>query len=280
MIQVILGTKKRSFQKFTQDGKSLPVTRITAGPCSVVQVKTLDKDGYSAIQLGWGEKKLSRTTKPLKGHFKGAKLKLAPRFLREVRLEKEAKLKKGDTIKAGDVFKPGDIIKVTGTSKGKGFTGVMKRWGFAGGPATHGQSDRARAPGSIGQSATPGRVFPGKKMAGRFGGQRTTASNLTVMALDEEKNELLVKGLVPGHRNGLLLIKKIGEKKKFIPLMAEGERKIKESEEAKKARLDREREAAERLKEAAEAKDGGEGKEKETSPSESPVKKEGKDAES
>ena len=280
MIQVILGTKKGSFQKFTQDGKSLPVTRIMAGPCSVVQVKTLNKDGYSAIQLGWGEKKLNRTTKPLKGHLKGAKLKLAPRFLREVRLEKETKLKKGDTVKVGDVFRPGDIVKVIGTSKGKGFTGVMKRWGFAGGPATHGQSDRARAPGSIGQSATPGRVFPGKKMAGRAGGQRTTIDNLTVMAIDEEKNELLVKGLVPGHRNGLLLIQKISERKKFVPLMAKGERQIRESEEAKKARLGREKGAAERLKEAAEAGDEGEGKEKEPSPSESPTKKEEKDAQS
>ncbi len=260
MVNTILGTKLESSRRFTRDGKRIPVTRIVAGPCPVIQIKTPQNDGYHAIQLGWGEKKLTRITKPLKGHIKGAKLKLAPRFLREVGLEEASKLKAGDLVKAGDAFKAGDIVKVTGTSKGKGFTGAMKRWGFAGGPATHGQSDRARSPGSIGQSTRPGRVFPGKKMAGHSGMAKKTISNLTVMDVDEKKNELLVKGLVPGHRNSLLVIQKVGEEKKFIPLMARGEREIKESEEAKKARLAREKEAAERLKEAEKAEEAeGEG---------------------
>jgi len=254
-MKTILGTKLESSRKFTQDGKRIPVTRIVAGPCPVIQVKTRDNDGYNAIQLGWGEKKLTKSTKPLQGHIKGAKLKLAPRFLREVRLDEPSQFQVGGLIKASDVFKPGDKVKVTGTSKGKGFTGVMKRWGFAGGPATHGQSDRARSPGSIGQGTTPGRVFPGKKMPGRAGRERVTVDNLTVIAVDKDKNELLVKGLVPGHRNGLLIIQKVGKEKKFIPLMAKGEREIKESEEEREARLAREKEATEKLKEAEETKE-------------------------
>jgi large subunit ribosomal protein L3 len=280
MVKTILGTKLESSRKFTRDGKRIPVTRIMAGPCSVIQVKTPSNDGYHAIQIGWGERKLTKIKKPLKGHIKGAKLKLAPRFLREIRLEKESKYKVGDRVKVGDVFKPGDVVKVAGTSKGKGFTGVMKRWGFAGGPATHGQSDRARAPGSIGQSTTPGRVFPGKKMAGRSGREQVTVENLTVMAIDEDKNELLVKGLVPGARNGLLTVQKVGEEKKFIPLMAEGEREIKESEEERKARLAREKEAAEKLKETEEAEKAEEEKEEKPASVETKAGEGEKDAES
>lgn len=247
-------------QKFTKDGKRIPVTRILAGPCPVVQTKTRQKDGYDAIQVGWGEKKLTKIGKPLRGHFKGAKLKLAPRFLKEIEVEKKSKFKAGDFIKISDVLKPGDRVDVAGVSKGKGFTGVMKRWGFAGGPATHGQSDRARAPGSIGQTTTPGRVFPGKKMAGRAGGGRVTVKNLTVMDIDEDKNLLLVKGLVPGPRKGLLLIKKVGEESQFIPLMKKGEKEIKETEEEKKTRLKKEEEAKERLKEAKETEEATEEK--------------------
>lgn len=261
MINTILGTKLDSFQRFTRDGKRIPVTKILAGPCSVIQVKTRQKDGYDAIQVGWGEKRLTKISQPLRGHIKGAKLKLAPRFLREIRLERDSKFKVGDSVKIGDALKPGDKVNIAGISKGKGFTGVMKRWGFAGGPATHGQSDRARAPGSIGQTTTPGRVFPGKKMAGRAGGVRVTIKNLTVVDVDEDKNLLLVKGIVPGPRNELLAIKKVGEESKFIPLMAEGEREIKESEEERKARLKREKEAAEKLKETEETEESEEAKE-------------------
>jgi large subunit ribosomal protein L3 len=211
MIKAILGTKLDSVRKFTKDGEQIPVTRILAGPCPVIQIKTRQRDGYSAIQIGWGEKKLTKIGKPLRGHLKGAKLKLAPRFLREIKIKDEEKFKVGDLIKLGDVLKPGDKIDITGISKGRGFTGVMKRWGFAGGPASHGQSDKARSGGSIGQTTTPGRVFPGKKMAGRSGGAKTTIRNLTVVEIDENKNLLLVKGLVPGPRNGLLIIRKTGK---------------------------------------------------------------------
>lgn len=258
MVNALLGTKKDMTQRFTQDGHRIPVTLIVAGPCPVVQVKKVDRDGYTAIQLGWGEKKIKRTTKPIKGHIRGAKLDKAPRFLREIRIStngEEANLgqyKVGNVIKVGDVFSPGDLVDVVGTSKGKGFTGAMKRWGFAGGPATHGQSDRARAPGSIGQTSI-GRVWPGKKMAGRAGGKRVTLRNLTVMEVDSDNNLLLVKGLVPGVKGGLLVIKKTSKDKRFVPLLAKGEKKIIETEEEKKQRLVREKAAAEQLKEAQEA---------------------------
>jgi len=206
MVSAILGTKIEQTQKFTEEGKRIPVTKIKAGPCVVVQVKTKEKDGYSALQIGVSEKK--KISKPLAGHLKKAGLKTAPLYLKEVKIspEEEAKFKPGQEIKIEEVFKVGDKIKVTGWSKGKGFTGVVKRWGFKGGPRTHGQSDRERAPGSIGQTTTPGRVFKGKKMAGRAGGERVTISGLTVTGI--EGNTLEVKGLVPGPKNGFLIIQK------------------------------------------------------------------------
>jgi ribosomal protein L3 len=147
-------------------------------------------------------------------------------------------------------LKSGDLVKVTGISKGKGFAGVVKRWGFKGGPKTHGQSDRQRSPGSIGQTTTPGRVYKGKKMAGRMGGVKATLKGLTVMEADEKEKVLMIKGLVPGAKNGELIIQKYGESKKFVPLMKAGEREIKETEEEKAERLRKEKEAEEKLKEA------------------------------
>lgn len=223
MINAILGIKKEQTQKFTSQGERVPVTRIQAGPCVVVQVKKQEKDGYLAVQLGLGAKKEKRTKKPVLGHVKKAGLATIPRFLREVRLEEEIALKPGEEIKLSDVLKPGDLVNVTGISKGKGFAGVVKRWGFAGGPRTHGQSDRERAPGSIGSTTTPGRVLKGKKMAGRMGGEKITVRNLLVMELEPEENLLLVKGLVPGNKRGLLLIKKVGEDKKFVSAKEENE---------------------------------------------------------
>lgn len=213
MFSAILGKKIGQSQRFTEEGKRLPVTFIEAGPCSVVQIKNLEKDGYLAIQLGFGEKKPKRITKPIKGHIRGANLEVPPRFLKEMRIMNQElgimeQLKLGDVVKVGDVFKSGDKVQVTGISKGKGFAGVVKRWGFAGGPRTHGQSDRERAPGSIGSTTTPGRVYKGKKMAGRMGQDKVTIKGLEVVEVDPEKNLLVVKGLVPGHRNSLLLIKK------------------------------------------------------------------------
>lgn len=225
MLKAILGRKIGQTQRFTQEGRRLPVTLIEAGPCPVVQIKTINKDSYQAVQLGFLEKKAKHTSKPILGHIRGAKVKMAPRFLREVKIENEPvrqtppngasgesgiinQVKVGDTVKVGDVFQPGDKISVMGTSKGKGFAGVVKRWGFAGGPRTHGQSDRERAPGSIGSTTTPGRVYKGKKMAGRMGQDRVTVKRLEVFEVDPEKNLLVVKGLVPGVKNSLLIIEK------------------------------------------------------------------------
>jgi large subunit ribosomal protein L3 len=228
MINAILGIKKGMAQAFLTDGMRIPVTKIQAGPCLVTQVKTVKKDGYQAIQLGLGEKKRKSTTKPLLGHLKKVswpeedKKDLLPRILKEIRLKKdqEHQLKVGDVITADQTLSAGDIVDVTGTSLGKGFTGVMKRWGFKGGPRTHGQSDRERAPGSIGQSTTPGRVFKGKKMAGRSGSARVTIRNLQVIKVTET-GEVWIKGQVPGSRNGIVTVKKIGKAPKFEGLFEE-----------------------------------------------------------
>lgn len=216
MIDTILATKSQMDQMFLADGKRIPVTKIQAGPCLVTQIKTQDKDKYQAIQLGLQSKKVTSLKKPLAGHLKNklGKSKSAPRYLREVRISGETDLTTGDVVKANQVIKIGDLVNITGFSKGRGFTGVMKRWGFHGGPRTHGQSDRQRAPGSIGQTTTPGRVHKGKKMPGRSGGEKITVRNLLVVKIKED-GELWIKGQVPGARNGLLTIKKVGEQKKF-----------------------------------------------------------------
>jgi len=218
MMSAILGQKKDQKQKFFVDGTRIPVTEIFAPDTPVVAIKSFERDGYWAVQLGFGIKK--HANKSLNGHIKGANLENAPLFLREIRLQdvKSEELPKiGESIKAIDVLKPGDIIEVTGMSKGKGFAGGVKRYHFKGGPRTHGQSDRERAPGSIGQTTTPGRVYKGKRMAGRMGNEQVTVKNLQVVAISDK--QVLIKGLVPGIRNGLLTIRKIGENKKFTPLV-------------------------------------------------------------
>lgn len=208
MLDAILGRKIEQTQYFTKDGKRIPVTLIEAGPCPIVQIKTKSTDGYNAICLGFGIRK-KNIKKPLLGIIKKAGIEKAPRFLRETKIENELPaMKPGDVIKVADVFKVGDKVDITGTSKGKGFAGVVKRHHFAGGPKTHGQSDRLRAPGSIGQTTTPGRVYKGKRMAGRMGGEKVTVKNLEVVEVKPEENLLLVKGLVPGGKNSLLIIKK------------------------------------------------------------------------
>ena len=209
MIDTILGQKGKMSQSFVE-ARRVPVTKIAAGPCVVTQLKTPEKDGYWAVQLGFGEKKIKNVTKPLQGHLKGAiKDKKAPRFLKEVRLSEDSGLKVGDQVLLTDVFKVGDFVAVIGTSKGKGFQGVVKRWGFHGGPRTHGQSDRERAPGSIGQTTTPGRVFKGKHMAGRMGGDRVTVKNLQVISVDPEKGEIEISGAIPGTTGGLVILKRL-----------------------------------------------------------------------
>ncbi len=207
MLNALIGTKQKMGQTF-EGGVRTPVTYIKTGPCIVTQIKTPDKDGYWAVQLGFGEKKIKNVTKPLRGHLKGAKIdKVAPRFLREIKTDAEPDVKIGDTLKASDVFSVGDKVSVGGISKGKGFAGVVKRWGFAGGPKTHGQSDRQRAPGSIGQGTDPGRVWKGKKMAGRMGTQMTAVLNLEVLAVDDENNVIAVSGPIPGGIGSLITIK-------------------------------------------------------------------------
>ncbi len=203
----ILGKKVGMTQVFDEKGEVIPVTVIEAGPCFVTQKKTVERDGYTAIQLGFEEVKRKRLTKGQWGHLQ--KSKLPPlRYLREIRVN-EAELdeyEEGQKINVG-IFEVGEMVDVVGISKGRGFAGVMKRHGFGGGPKTRGQSDRQRAPGSIGQTTTPGRVYKGKRMAGRMGNQRVTAQNLEVVLVDPQRNLLAVKGSVPGARNGLLIIK-------------------------------------------------------------------------
>jgi large subunit ribosomal protein L3 len=211
MIHTLIGSKIKQSQVFDQRGYRKPITVLEAGPCWITQIKTVDIDGYDAIQLGFGHKRENRVTKPLQGHIKKAGLeKKAPRFFREVSIKPDSiendEMKIGDTITVDQIFHPGDRVNVTGVSKGKGFAGVMKRWNFKGGPATHGQSDRERAPGSIGGTTTPGRVYKGKKMAGRMGSDKITVKNLQVVSIDAEKNELIVTGVIPGPKKGLIMI--------------------------------------------------------------------------
>jgi large subunit ribosomal protein L3 len=190
-------------QIFDEQGLARPVTVIEAGPCVVTQVRNEEKDGYAAVQLGFGIAK--KLNKPESGHVRASGHQV--KTLREFKAEDYNGIEVGQVFKA-DTFSAGDVIDVTGTSKGRGFQGGMKRHGFHGGPATHGQSDRARAPGSIGSSATPGRVFKGLKMAGHMGNERVTVQNLTVLRVDAERNLLLVEGSVPGPNNGTLMIKR------------------------------------------------------------------------
>ncbi len=228
MINGLVGKKIEQTQRFLTDGTRIPVTEVDVTGNAIVMVKTNEKDGYSAIQLASGIKK--NPTKALLGHIKGANLKNAPFLLKEVRIEvsQDSELPKvGDSVKATEVLKAGDIVDVTGISKGKGFAGVVKRHHFKGGPRTHGQSDRERAPGSIGQTTTPGRVYKGKRMAGRMGHETVTIKNLKVV--DVTDTQLWLEGLAPGVRNSYIVIKKVGEMKKFTPLFKEELQKPQES---------------------------------------------------
>jgi len=206
MVQGIIGRKLGMGQVFGDNGEAEAVTAIEAGPCIVTQVKTTAKEGYNAAQLGFGEAK--RLNSPQRGHLK----ELGQfKHLREFRVADTEAIKVGDRVDVG-LFKEGDLVDITGVSKGKGFAGVVKRHHFAGGPKTHGQSDRHRAPGSIGATTSPGRVLKGMRMAGHMGNSRVTVRHLEVYKADPERNLLLVKGAVPGARNGLLLIEKLGGK--------------------------------------------------------------------
>lgn len=200
----IIGKKVGMTQIFGDDGRRIPVTVVEAGPCVVLQKKALDKDGYAALQLGYCQQDTARSTRPEVGHAKAAG-KGVFRHRKEFRLENCESYSVGDSITA-DIFTPGDIIDVTGVSIGKGFQGVIKRWGFKGGRASHG-SNFHRAPGSIGCSATPSRVFKNKKMPGQLGNETVTVQNLTVVRVDSADNLILVKGAIPGSKNGIVLLK-------------------------------------------------------------------------
>ncbi len=203
----IIGKKVGMTSIFDENGKNIPVTVILAGPNYVTQVRTKEVDGYDAVQLGFDDKKEKNTPKALKGHFEKAGVSPKRRVVEFQDFEKEVKL--GDEITVADVFEEGEYVDVSGISKGKGFQGVVKRHGFKGvGQATHGQHNRLRAPGSIGASSDPSRVFKGMRMAGRMGNEKVTVQNLQVMKIIPEQNLLIVKGSVPGHKNAYLIIKK------------------------------------------------------------------------
>ncbi len=204
MVSTIMGRKLGMTQVWSEDDKLVPVTVIEAGPCVVSQVKTVKRDGYSAVQIAFGYIKESKVNKPMKGHFDKAGVE-PKRHVTEVRLDEPAESKLGDTLTV-DMFDVGSSVHVTGTSKGKGFAGVIKRHNFHGGPGGHG-SHFHRSPGSIGQASTPSRVFRGSRMPGHMGDETVTVRNLEVVRVDPEQNLLLIKGAVPGAKGALLTIR-------------------------------------------------------------------------
>jgi large subunit ribosomal protein L3 len=207
MIKKLFGKKIGMTSYFLEEGKSVPATVLKIGPCVVVQKKTREKEGYNALQIGFGPKKESRVNKPLKGHFKA----VGDRYfsqLREVKVDDPEAFQLGDEIRS-DIFAIGESVHVRGISKGRGFSGVMKRWGFSGGKATHGSRSH-RIPGSIGACATPGKVQKGRKMPGRMGNQNVTIKNLQVIDVRPEMDLVLVRGAVPGTTNSFLEIWKAG----------------------------------------------------------------------
>ena len=205
MVNTILGRKLGMTQVWDEDDNVVPVTVILAGPCTVSQVKTKETDGYEAVQIGFGDIKAKKVNKPMTGHFEKAGVE-PMRYLREVRVEDASQYKTGDKVTVAD-FADVTAVDVTGTSKGKGFQGTIKRWNFSRGPMTHGSRNQ-RKPGSIGQCAYPARVRKGLHMAGHMGDERVTVKNLKLVRVDEEQNLLLVKGAVPGSNGSLVLVRK------------------------------------------------------------------------
>ena len=202
----MIGKKLGMTRIFDEKGNDVQVSVIQTGPCYVTEIRTKDKHGYNSLQLGFDEKRDKSVRKPERGHF--AKSGVKPmRVLREFRTFDVSQFKLGDAIKA-DVFQVGDKVRVIGVSKGKGFQGVMKRHHFGGGSVTHGQSDRMRAPGSVGGSSYPSRVFKGTRMAGRMGGDRVTVRNIKIVRVDAENNIVMVRGAIPGAKNGMVVIQK------------------------------------------------------------------------
>lgn len=205
MIEGLLGRKIGMTQVFSPTGQVIPVTVIEVGPCVVTQVRTKERDGYEAVQVGYQEAKPKSLTKPEQGHLRGAGQLV--RHLREFSADDIAEHNVGDVLTV-TMFEAGQTIDVIGTSKGRGFQGVVKRHGFSGGPRTHGQSDRQRAPGSIGAGTDPGHIWKNTRMAGRMGNSRVTVQNLTVVEIIADRNLLLVRGSVPGANNGLVIVRR------------------------------------------------------------------------
>lgn len=215
-IASLIGRKIDQTQGFLEDGTRVPLTIVSVAGNTVSQIKTMEHEGYNSVQLAYGTSR-KRPNKPMSGHIKKAGLETTPRFFREVRVDEVPDLSSGTKLEIAEVFEPGDIVDVTGTSKGKGFAGVVKRYRFHGGPRTHGQSDRERARGSSGSGTTPGRVYKGKKMAGRMGNEQVTVKNLEVLSI--KGDNILVRGLVPGSKGSIVVVKKVGRKNKnFMPL--------------------------------------------------------------
>jgi large subunit ribosomal protein L3 len=201
----LLGKKLGMTQLYNDQGEVIPATLVQAGPCNILQIKGQEKDGYSAIQIGFEDRKKKRATKAETGHCLKAKTS-AKKWVREIRDDADTEYQLGQSLTV-DIFEGVERVDVTGTSKGRGFAGVVKRWGFSGGPATHGCTTH-RSPGSIGAGTDPGRVFKGKKMAGRMGGVRTTVRNLDVVKIDKSRNLLVIRGAIPGPNGGYIIIRK------------------------------------------------------------------------
>ena len=200
----LLGRKLGMTTIFSERGEAIPVTVVEAGPNIVTQVRTKERDGYEAVQLGFGEIAQHKLSKPVQGQMQNNTF---VKYLREMPADNVADHTPGDLVDV-DLFNANDLVDVTGTSKGKGFQGVVRRHGFAGGPKTHGQSDRHRAPGSLGAGTSPGRVFKGQRMAGRMGNERNTVQRLRVVRVDPDRHLLLIRGSVPGAKNGLLFVRR------------------------------------------------------------------------
>lgn len=205
----LIGKKIDQTQGFLEDGTRVPISIVSVAGNRVAHIKTQEKEGYAAVQLGFGQSK--KPTKAIAGHSKKAGMDNTPRIFREIRVDEPIDVEASAEIVVTEIFKPGDILDVSGVSKGKGYAGVVKRHHFRGGPRTHGQSDRERAPGSIGQSTTPGRVYKGKKMSGRMGSENVTVKNLQILDVTDE--QILIKGLIPGPRGSIVVLTKKGENK-------------------------------------------------------------------
>lgn len=230
-MNTLFGKKVQQTQAFLENGTRIPVTVVAASSNVIMGLKTADRDSYNAVQVGFGKTK--KSTKALLGSAKKANLDFVPQMMREVRVDDTAPVELGKVVSVDEVFKPGDIVDVTGISKGKGFAGGVKRYHFKGGPRTHGQSDRERAPGSIGQTTTPGRVYRGKRMAGNMGRDTVTVKNLLIIDIDPQTGRLFIKGLVPGILGSVIEVTKVGEvkEKNFVPLFKVAEPVVEEPSE-------------------------------------------------